>query len=888
MSNSANWQTANSQSPCPICGAKKWCSTDSNGSFTNCRFKNDGCIREKIDSNGDPYFVHKGPNYVEGKTFSARSYVPRRPLGEDEAVEHRDKIYRRFMDLCLLHDDHMEHLHLQRGFFKETIQKSKYSSARNLDLTVQRLYSEFGDGLFDVPGFTKKQVDGITKVQTLKRSGIFIPSMNLKGQISSLRLRVDEVDDSGSRYYWFSLRNGVKLDPNIHVAYGSLHDNKTLIVTEGEFKATRFTQQFPTHTALGLPGISSCRRSLQLISELKPERIVLAPDRDIEKNHGVFRPVARLFGELKNLGYNVQFLYWSDHDYKGVDDALQGKCELEYLSTPEAEEYLRFIGKNLNFPDDLINKGFSGCDQIEKFDDEWDREPEEIEFGSKPLPQIDDSDLPAIFRNYIKDCAERISVSIEYISLSVFAVAASLIGRKLAIRPKLKDTWTIVPVLWPMLIGRPSKKKSPALGCGIAFLENLSAEIHDQNEKNHADWLAESKILSQERDNLLKSLNSRGRRTEEHEDSDNSNNSRDEIKEQIARIEYQLRNGRPAEVVYFVSDTTKEALVDVLKDNPNGLLIVRDELSAWLKGLNIKGREQDRGLYLELYNGKVPYVERRRSREAVSLKATVASIVGGIQPGPLAEYISAANNGGSGADGLMARFVLIWPDDVPYRYVDREPNIDAFNDLQTVMKNLSTFSAKNKGIEAMDKSGLPYIGFSQHAQSLFVTWLISNIEKEARESKSEALEAFLGKHPNTVCTLALIFHLCEQLSTNCEKLEPISYNSLVLAIRWGEIIEAHARKTYLGCSSPEVAKSLILLEKIESGSLTNGLTVREIYRKNWPQLKKRCDVISGMALLEKAGCAKVVSLKSNTNGTVSEVVLIHPSLRRNIVSETNI
>ena len=40
---------------------------------------------------------------------------------------------------------------------------------------------------------------------------------------------------------------------------------------------------------------------------------------------------------------------------------------------------------------------------------------------------------------------------------------ASVVGRKVAIRPKRRDDWTVVPNLWGTIIGRPGTLKSPAL-----------------------------------------------------------------------------------------------------------------------------------------------------------------------------------------------------------------------------------------------------------------------------------------------------------------------------------------------------------------------------------------------------------------------------------------
>ena len=48
-----------------------------------------------------------------------------------------------------------------------------------------------------------------------------------------------------------------------------------------------------------------------------------------------------------------------------------------------------------------------------------------------------------------------------------------------------------------------------------------------------------------------------------------------------------------------LNDPTVEKLRELLKDNPRGLLLIRDELSGLLRSFDKQGREGDREFYLE-------------------------------------------------------------------------------------------------------------------------------------------------------------------------------------------------------------------------------------------------------------------------------------------------
>jgi uncharacterized protein DUF3987 len=55
---------------------------------------------------------------------------------------------------------------------------------------------------------------------------------------------------------------------------------------------------------------------------------------------------------------------------------------------------------------------------------------------------------------------------------------------------------------------------------------------------------------------------------------------------------------------YEVNDSTIQKLGELLAENPNGLLLVRDELSGFLRSLDDEEKAGDRQKYLEMWDGK--------------------------------------------------------------------------------------------------------------------------------------------------------------------------------------------------------------------------------------------------------------------------------------------
>ncbi|WP_375662702.1 DUF3987 domain-containing protein, partial [Bartonella sp. CL266QHHD] len=54
---------------------------------------------------------------------------------------------------------------------------------------------------------------------------------------------------------------------------------------------------------------------------------------------------------------------------------------------------------------------------------------------------------------------------------------------------------------------------------------------------------------------------------------------------------------------FIVNDVTVAKLGELLKENPRGLLMVRDELSGFLTNLERKEYQTDRAFYLTAFNG---------------------------------------------------------------------------------------------------------------------------------------------------------------------------------------------------------------------------------------------------------------------------------------------
>ena len=65
---------------------------------------------------------------------------------------------------------------------------------------------------------------------------------------------------------------------------------------------------------------------------------------------------------------------------------------------------------------------------------------------------------------------------LEYVAAALVVVLSGLMGRRLSIRPKRYDDWSVVPNLWGAIVGPPGFLKTPAVEAVLRPLKRLVAD----------------------------------------------------------------------------------------------------------------------------------------------------------------------------------------------------------------------------------------------------------------------------------------------------------------------------------------------------------------------------------------------------------------------------
>lgn len=444
----------------------------------------------------------------------------------------------------------------------------------------------------------------------------------------------------------------------------------------------------------------------------------------------------------------------------------------------------------------------------------------------KPVPAFDaETLLPAALRAWIMDEAERMPCPPEFVAAAALVTLGSIIGARCAIKPKALDPWLIVPNLWGAIVGDPSAKKSPAWGAALKPLDRLSAKASEKHQAEIADYETAKIVHDALKDAIEGRIKAAAKKT--HGDPASA------AKE--LRSHAEQAPAAPVARRYKSNDSTVEKLGELLRDNPAGLLVLRDELVGLLATWDREGREGDRAFFLEAWNGNQGFDTDRIGRGHISIPNVCLSIFGGIQPDKLAAYLEQTAHAMAN-DGLLQRFqLLVYPDPRAWEWRDRAPDKRARDAAFAVFEAVAEFDAVAWGATpADDFTKFPYFNFDEYAQAIFVEWSAELHRRRLPTEDDPLIEQHLTKYDKLFPALALIFHLVE--SATKDRGGAVDRDAALRAGAWCEFLEGHARRCYGLLKDDGLRAAQALAAKLERGKLADGFTLRDVRRQQWRNL----------------------------------------------------
>ncbi len=235
-------------------------------------------------------------------------------------------------------------------------------------------------------------------------------------------------------------------------------------------------------------------------------------------------------------------------------------------------------------------------------------------------------DFPPPVARLISEGTDAIGCPPDFLGLPVLAVAGGVIGRSVSLM--LKAGYFVGPTVYAACVGPPSDGKTPALKIVAAAVraidEILAAEHAAEKERWRANQIGpDGKPLK----------------------------TKPPPPPKPRRIE--------------IDDATMEVISVILADNERGLIMIRDELTAFLLGMNQfkHGKGNDRSNALKIWSGDKIIKDRvgHENHEPIRCPHPMLSIVGGVVPDMLRELCDPKGR----VDGFLDRFLVVYPEALP-------------------------------------------------------------------------------------------------------------------------------------------------------------------------------------------------------------------------------
>lgn len=473
-------------------------------------------------------------------------------------------------------------------------------------------------------------------------------------------------------------------------------------------------------------------------------------------------------------------------------------------------------------------------------------EPKPIQAALHPVPAFDsDTLLPEALRGWIMDEADRMPCPPDFIAVGALVALGAIIGARCTIKPKSRDSWFIVPNLWGGIVGLPSAKKSPAIGAALKPLDRLITQAMEVYKLNVDAFTADKTVFEAKKEAIESRIKSAAKA------KDGKGENLDNIAKELQAHQQQ---GPEAPILrrYKSNDTTVEKLGELLRENPAGLLVLRDELVGLLASWDREGREGERAFYLEAWNGNASFDTDRIGRGSIFIPNLCVSIFGGIQPDKLTSYLEQAANALAN-DGMLQRFqLLVYPDHREWEWRDRIPAKDARDRAFAVFETLTDFDPAVWGAAPADEfTKFPHFRFDDAAQKIFIEWSDDLHRTRMPAEDHPIIAQHLAKFDKLFPALALILHLVDSAASG--QCGPVTVEAALRAAAWCDYLEAHARRCYGLLTDDGLRAAQALADKVRQGKLPDGFTARDVRRNQWRYLTTDQAVEAALDWLEDEG-----------------------------------
>mgnify|MGYP000176167783 CR=1 FL=1 len=345
-----------------------------------------------------------------------------------------------------------------------------------------------------------------------------------------------------------------------------------------------------------------------------------------------------------------------------------------------------------------------------------------VPFGFRPFPI---EALPNTARAYATATSEALDVAPAFVAVPLLSVLSAAVGA--SARLQLKRSWREPATLWTAVVAPSGSTKSAALQHVLRPVQRMEREAQEAYREAKA----------------------------QHDPKGNE--------------------PAPTRTRYRTGDPTTEAVVRILEDNPQGVLLARDELAAWLGSFDRYAHgAADLQFWIEVWGGEQVSLDRVGEGN-ITVATPAVPLTGTIQPRTLKKKLGAIHF----QSGFASRLLLCRPPTSAKQWSDADVSEDLRVRYHALLQSLYALEDRREEDEALT------VGLSPAAKERWIAFYNGANAQLHREHDGPA-RAARAKSINHAARLALIFHLCRSAgSGESEQVERSVVDRAVTVAQWG-------------------------------------------------------------------------------------------------------
>jgi hypothetical protein len=276
--------------------------------------------------------------------------------------------------------------------------------------------------------------------------------------------------------------------------------------------------------------------------------------------------------------------------------------------------------------------------------------------------------LPKPLARLVREASMALPCPPDYVAVPILGVMGTAIGTSRVI--EVKANWHEGPRLNEAVVGDPGTKKSPAMK--LAMKPLFRQQEADERTYHDAKSFHEAEMKRYEVDMEVWRKDAKAGKS--------------------APSTPPSAPDAPTMSRSWSSNSTVEALALLLKENPRGILLYQDELTAWARGMDQyrNGKGADRQFWLSLWNGAPVAVDRKSQKGPLLIHNPCCNVVGGLPPDVLGDLSDERGR----QDGFIHRVLFSYPDDVRITWTDAvvsEATEDGYEEVVKRLMSLKPF-----------------------------------------------------------------------------------------------------------------------------------------------------------------------------------------------------